>query len=287
MTVKRPAEALRGLDMRLVCPNCSAQYEVPDNVIPEGGRDVQCSNCGHTWFQRHPDDDPGLAEDLNEPQEAERWDPDVPEEDEDWEDEAEDIVVAPPPPKRELDPKVAGILREEAEREKRARTGADPLESQPELGLENAPTEDEEARRAREARERMARMRGEDPDGPSDATASGSRRELLPDIDEINSKLRASSDRQADADDTPAEPEPDYQEIARKGGFSRGFLFAIIVAAFLIAGYVFAPQISAAVPAAQPTVDLYVGIVDGLRASLNQAVANVLTKLGSLGGEAG
>lgn len=41
--------------MRLTCPNCGAQYEVPDDVIPAEGRDVQCSNCGDTWFQSHPD----------------------------------------------------------------------------------------------------------------------------------------------------------------------------------------------------------------------------------------
>lgn len=41
--------------MRLICPNCEAQYEVPDGAIPEDGRDVQCSNCAHTWFQAHPD----------------------------------------------------------------------------------------------------------------------------------------------------------------------------------------------------------------------------------------
>ncbi len=37
--------------MRLICPNCGAQYEVDDSVIPEAGRDVQCSGCGQTWFQ--------------------------------------------------------------------------------------------------------------------------------------------------------------------------------------------------------------------------------------------
>ena len=41
--------------MRLVCPNCDAQYEVDANAVPEAGRDVQCSNCGHTWFQVPPD----------------------------------------------------------------------------------------------------------------------------------------------------------------------------------------------------------------------------------------
>ncbi len=39
------------LKMRLVCPNCSAQYEIDAAMIPDEGRDVQCSNCGHTWFE--------------------------------------------------------------------------------------------------------------------------------------------------------------------------------------------------------------------------------------------
>ena len=37
--------------MRLVCPNCEAKYEVPDDAIPDTGRDVQCANCGHAWYQ--------------------------------------------------------------------------------------------------------------------------------------------------------------------------------------------------------------------------------------------
>ena len=37
--------------MRLVCPNCEAKYEVPEDAIPDTGRDVQCTNCGHSWFQ--------------------------------------------------------------------------------------------------------------------------------------------------------------------------------------------------------------------------------------------
>ena len=41
--------------MRLVCPNCDAEYEVDDAAVPKDGRDVQCSNCGHAWFQQHPE----------------------------------------------------------------------------------------------------------------------------------------------------------------------------------------------------------------------------------------
>lgn len=37
--------------MRLSCPGCGAQYEVEGAAIPGEGREVQCSACGHTWFQ--------------------------------------------------------------------------------------------------------------------------------------------------------------------------------------------------------------------------------------------
>ena len=40
--------------MRLICPNCTAQYEVDASMIPDEGRDVQCSNCGHTWYELAP-----------------------------------------------------------------------------------------------------------------------------------------------------------------------------------------------------------------------------------------
>src|SRR6056297_1821927 len=59
-------EQATGGTMRLNCPNCGAQYEVPEAVIPTSGRDVQCSNCGDTWFQHHPDHAPAEAEDLPE-----------------------------------------------------------------------------------------------------------------------------------------------------------------------------------------------------------------------------
>ena len=36
--------------MLIKCPNCNAQYEVPNDIIPATGRDVQCSNCSKTWF---------------------------------------------------------------------------------------------------------------------------------------------------------------------------------------------------------------------------------------------
>ena len=38
--------------MRLTCPNCGAEYEVSDGMIPAAGRHVQCTACHTRWFVR-------------------------------------------------------------------------------------------------------------------------------------------------------------------------------------------------------------------------------------------
>ena len=284
--------------MRLICPNCDAQYEVVDDVIPAEGRDVQCSNCGQTWFQHHPDhapevedDDPAdLPPDLAEPDDApvadeERTEPvppTPPAPDLDPEPEPEpqpEPASEPALQQRRVDPEVADILREEAEREAQARA-ADPIETQPDLGLDAADSESE--RRAQQARERMARLRGEAPtaadatEAAATAAAIGSRRDLLPDIEEINSTLRSSGDREP----TVADPSPDMVETPpKRGGFRRGFLMMVVLGLILGAIYVFAPQIAQAVPQADPYLSAYVAQVDVLRSWLDGQVSNLLQML--------
>ena len=114
--------------MRLTCPNCGAQYEVPDQVIPLDGRDVQCSNCGGTWFQDHPDNpqpaqahvppeaEDDLWDDQGEPDDDE-YDYDPEPDYDDASDPEEDAHRAPP----SRDVSVNDLLREEAEREARLR----------------------------------------------------------------------------------------------------------------------------------------------------------------------
>jgi predicted Zn finger-like uncharacterized protein len=269
--------------MRLICPNCDAQYEVVDDVIPTEGRDVQCSNCGQTWFQHHPDHMPetetgtdAQGNDLAEPD-------DTPTQD-------EERAPSPEPQRRDLDPAVADILRQEAELESKARAGkADRLESQPDLGLDDlGPDNDESSdseteRRAREARDRMARMRGEDPapkqvsEAAATAAAIGSRRDLLPDIEEINSTLRSTSDRQSG---TPADPSPQTDDTpVRRSGFRRGFSLMVLLAVILWALYVFAPQIAQAVPQVDPYLSAFVAQIDTARSWLDGHVVRLLTWL--------
>lgn len=288
--------------MRLNCPNCNAQYEVPDDVIPEDGRDVQCSNCGKTWFQEAAGKDTGDERDAAsqsahpEPEPKPEPEPEPAQETEhrpDPEPEPEpEPEPAPAPPvaakPRQLDPEVANVLRAEAEREARVRDaerGA--VESQPDLGLDDmGPPENEADLRARQARERMARLRGEDPDTPdvaaAAAAASGSRRDLLPDIEEINSTLRSTDQpRRGEAsEEIAAAP-----ERAARSGFRRGFLtvLAIMVLALLL--YIYADSIAAAVPAVEPALTGYVGWIDGLRGWLDARVLAGLQWLDSMASE--
>jgi len=276
--------------MRLICPNCDAQYEVPDEVVPTAGRDVQCSNCGKTWFQHHPDHVPDTTEDTESDLSSTSPDPD----DEVSPASVDKITGAK---RRQLDPAVADILRQEAEVEFEARRRRQDqvLESQPDLGLEDStattkpaiPQPDEaEKRRAAEAKERMDRMRGK-PDAMAAAVASASaaaaasRRELLPDIDEINSTLRSdSAPRSVDAE--TREEVGTGGTRKSKGRFRRGFMMALLIFAIAVLIYIFAPQIAAAVPAAEGPLMSYVAWVDQLRLALDAQVKSLLGTLDSI-----
>ena len=296
--------------MRLTCPNCEAQYEVPDDVIPSEGRDVQCSNCGDTWYQAHSSSaqtaaaespaEPAAPQDQQPQQDEVEPEPefDEAEPDEDVDDttpapapepayesepiaeteddyEEDEALNTPPPASgiaRGMDPSVSGILQEEAEREAQLRAAETAgVETQPDLGLESTDG-DEASRQARQARNRMARMKGENP-ALLAAAESGSRRGLLPDIEEINSTLRAGSDPVARPDHLTAEQEP----ARRKSGFSRGFAIALLLVLGLVMIYTNAPKIAETLPQADPYLSSYVAMVDQARLWLDSTVKGVMS----------
>jgi predicted Zn finger-like uncharacterized protein len=258
--------------MRLICPNCGAQYEVDDKVIPETGRDVQCSNCGHTWFQRPAHLDADLAEELGqELPAAEESDADAP---------------AAAKPRRSLDPETANVLREEAAREAEARRAeASGMETQPDLGLDD--TAEDTAAKSAAARARMARLRGLEADD-TDAGLDRSRRERLPDIDEINSTLRASPEDDLSAPGAKASVES--QAKPRRRGFRLGFSLAVLVVAGGALVYRFAPQIVDSVPQAEPYLTAYVDWANATRVQVNglveTAAAWINVKIANLTGDA-
>ena len=328
--------------MRLICPKCGAQYEVDDSVIPEGGRDVQCSDCGTAWFQKSaaamaaeadarraavvaaatqglnmewaetsklagdpeeeaareappavqdapleapaetPVEEPveELAEEapaVPEPQPAPQAEPELPKA---TEPEGGPAVAADEPQvvfkRRAIDETTLNVLREEAEREAQARRDEEvamPARSEP-----------DEPERSLQARAEPGIAAPAEPapqprptSGPSapDEDRQG-RKELLPDIEEIKSTLRSTSDR-------PGEPvSRDAPEVLRRQrvAFRKGFIWAVAVIALLALLYALAPSIVSAVPGSEAVMAAYVRLIDGLRDWLQSATLAAAEAMG-------
>ncbi|MBO9445617.1 zinc-ribbon domain-containing protein [Ruegeria sp. R14_0] len=230
--------------MRLTCPNCGAQYEVPDEVIPEEGRDVQCSNCEKTWFQpKHPETaaEPAKAAPAPAAREPEKAEAPAP---------AEKPAEAPKPAAEpaeaastgNVDPAVASILKQEAAREAelRAQEGGS-IETQTDLALDEPP-EPEKA-----AKDLIATETAKD-SGQNDA---------LPDVETINSSLRSEDPLPKLDEETPPP--------RKSGGFRRGFILILIIGVILLLIYSNSQRISEAVPQADPVLNSYVSLVDQAR----------------------
>lgn len=317
--------------MRLICPSCGAQYEVDESVIPDAGRDVQCSNCGNAWFQMSAAqlkaeearaaeaeaagaevdetedwveeapaevaaaDEPPLEEEPSQEVAAvEDWGAaeDVAEAPADAEDEPEAAAEAAPAPeepapaptpapkRKTLDDAVMNVLREEADRERRAREAeGGVIETQPDLGIpaEKAAVSVATAVAASRDDDDAPEIEDEvyDPENEDSVVSRAARKELLPDIEEINSSLRATSDRGGEAAsiDAPATLR------RRRSGFRMGFVTAIVIAAILLLVYAFAPTISSAVPGASGVMESYVAGVDGARSWLDATLQGLTASM--------
>lgn len=88
--------------MRLICPNCTAQYDVPDDAIPALGRDLHCAACTHDWFFTPPA--PRTAVKMPPPLAAPALAPTA------------DVAAKPASARPTIAPGVAAILRAEAAR---------------------------------------------------------------------------------------------------------------------------------------------------------------------------
>ena len=288
--------------MRLICPNCDAEYQVDDAAIPETGRDVQCSNCGHAWFQLPEDTElaleaeeevfgemPGKA-DAPSPENAAAAESAAPAAVKAAvTDAAADLATPAVGTRQTLAESVLSVLREEAARETAVRREEGPaprpldetgsVETQTEFGLD----ESAQSSSASAAARHIARLKGVDAEIPAISEAkSAARRDLLPDIEEINSTLRATSDRaQAQMDDVDALP--DIRQ--RRRGFRSGFVLVMIVAVALAMAYVMAPRIIAQMPGAAPTMRSYVAAVDSGRLWLDSVMKSASGRLRSFTGD--
>ena len=267
--------------MRLVCPNCDAEYEVDAALIPDSGRDVQCSNCGHAWFQASPTVQAESSAEAALFASAARAD-EV--EDDPPYDAAPGFAAAPsraaaaPPMTRNIDASVLAVLREEAERESLARKAeGNSLETQDELGLVGT------APGGATPNDRIARMKNDAESGPSASVSprsASAKSEMLPEIDAINSTLRAKTERRTG--DQAAIAETMASDAKSAGGFRRGFLLSMTVIILALALYLATPFLIEKIPAAASPLRAYVSYVDGLRAVLDRLLQMLIAQISAL-----
>ncbi|MEM7642494.1 MAG: zinc-ribbon domain-containing protein [Pseudomonadota bacterium] len=294
--------------MRITCPNCNAQYEIAADVIPADGRDVQCSNCGTTWYQE------GRGREAVAEAAAPRAAPRAP---------AGGADDSPKPRRPLADDRAMSILREEREREDRLRA-AGPGAAQADgntgdarqtaareaarmsaaasvararttadTALEPVPTVDDDVADA------IARIMGDgqfddEADGPggtetssqaagspaSQSASPSSRRELLPDIEEINSSLRPD-ERAAEASaEAAAEAGSAQKQKGGGSGFRLGFAAVIALMMVVVLAYLFAEPIAVAIPALGGAMESFVGAVERGRVGLEAGAESLLQMIG-------
>lgn len=278
--------------MRLICPGCGAQYEVDDGIIPDAGRDVQCSACGQVWFQKSrpmllseeeavalpltvqerrpaeaPPSFPVAVDQGMSSAFAEDPDPELP-------GPSDSLAPTKPQPRRALDESLLAILREEAEREARARRAETPvIETQEEMNLIPAdvkPVPPEPEAPAPEVF--VAETVVPEPVAPEPVSAKPvapprPEPEPIPDINALKASLRASADRNAQA--------AAMAEQGR-GGFRLGFVSVLAVAALATAIYGFAPKLAEAVPDLNPALSAYVDQVNHGRFWLDEHLRSAM-----------
>ncbi|AHM03845.1 family finger-like domain protein [Roseibacterium elongatum DSM 19469] len=150
----------------------------------------------------------------------------------------------------------------------------DPVETQAEMPLDQPagrgrakPTPD--ADDLHEARDAFDVHQG------STRHAEGTRRDLLPDIEEINSTLRATGDRAASEADASDVDTVDTA-LRRRRGTRLGFALSLMVAAALTWAYVNAGLLTDWLPQAEPVIARFVGLVDAARIWLDGVVQGLL-----------
>lgn len=150
--------------------------------------------------------------------------------------------------------------------------------------FEDEPEETEAERRSREARNRLARLRGyeEDEKSAAEAAASASRRDQLPDVDAINKTLEQTDDKPKRSKDYDYDPALFLKRERRAAGFRLGMTLIIVAGVLLTATYFLTPELTRALPMAQPYLDGYTAAVDLARLWVSDQAQELLVMVNDL-----
>lgn len=253
-------------EIHLTCPKCATSYRLPPSAIPEQGRDVECSACGHAWLALVPD--PGDDSDNagTEPpaatvfrHESDRPSPDRKE------------VTGPgdmPELNRRLPDNVLNILREEVEFEHQARRGEIPREAPPSPDTEwpatTVTTPAEEP--SNPAPPQLTEPQVVTPEEPAIIPAPAMSRDPA--------SLSSLQEAAHPATSTVAHPK---RRQRKRTGYLAGFGIALIGAAAALVLYVQAPALSSMGPLGEELHELRQK-VDAGRHWLDQRVSSMMER---------
>ena len=258
--------------MRLTCPNCAADYDVPDGMIPSAGRHVQCTVCHTRWFAAGV---PRAA--LSEDQILSRL-----------ENRPTRLVAVPSPkasPESEPEPSARPSPRNPGRnpcRTSRLKPPPNPRRSPSRRsagpGTRPGGRACRKARRAGTGHGAHQSHLRPGPRAAANPVSPPRRSEPAKPAD------RPTVDRPAPLGDLPRPPRshlrleivdsPQHRpEAPARSRFGTGLLLVLLLAALAFAAYLYRDPLAAQVPAAAPALTAYGTAVDDLRTTLEEKLA--------------
>lgn len=252
--------------IEIVCPNCQARYQLPDNAIGPEGRKVSCSSCAHKW-RAHPEapaaavpEAAAMRERTTEEAMAAVA----------ASDEVSAPPAAPPPPASgNRDEQMAAIRRMLSDLKEAADTVPDRSDSAAESAQpEPAP--------APPAPGPSARRREEE---------APNRDRLEDRIDDVNTLAKMVKGEPTGGGYDAAKLRKRHEKRAKRlqrarerrkksGAFLTGFTLVAVVSSVMVGLYVLQPQIIESQPQMEPALVEYVTTVDRYRVELDETTQN-------------
>ncbi|WP_424989865.1 zinc-ribbon domain-containing protein [Fluviibacterium sp. S390] len=265
--------------MRIICPDCQAKYDIPDAAIPAAGREVQCARCAHAWYQlpltgaaavvapRDKARDEEDAEDALPPDTTARL----------------DTETGAPSPRRELDPSLLSVLREEAKREAAVRAGKEDVLPPAAATPEPAAPSGASARLARlKAAETSGTPLTPDTEAAVEDPGAATRSPQPP----LLTAAGATAEQARPGRDLPVPiSSTELAVIAqrrRRTGFRLGFGLTAGLACLAVGAYLAAPHVAAILPQGTPYADLVIAHGNRVQAQLIEALSQLLAPRSAL-----
>jgi predicted Zn finger-like uncharacterized protein len=244
--------------MRLTCPNCGAEYEVPHGMVPAAGRHVQCTACHTRWFVRGEARAAASEEQILT--RLETWRP---------------RPVAVPAPVPAATPVLAPVPDAEPDADESEAVEAAETEAVEIAAVETETTETEtteaEAAPAEPDTPPPAPKRA-DPAKPGDRPSVGQPAplaETAPPPVRPAPRLDLGTDRAKAPPETPA-----------PSRFGRGVLVAVVLALLALGAYLYRAPIAERVPATGPALEAYGDVVDEARAEVARRYGDLRERTG-------